>query len=58
MGAGIMNSIQIEQIRALDLNARNPGEIGRLNDADLNRITGMVIACFIQPNMMVISDYS
>ena len=26
--------------------------------ADLDKITGMIIACFIQPNMMVIPDYT
>lgn len=50
--------VQVEQIRALDLNVRNPEWIGHLNDADLDRITGMVIACFIQPNMMVLPDYN
>ena len=57
-GGKIDGFVQIEQIRALDLNVRNPERIGRLNDDDLDKITGMLIACFIQPNMMVIPDYN
>ncbi|WP_281775952.1 type II toxin-antitoxin system PemK/MazF family toxin [Bifidobacterium ruminantium] len=56
-GGRVDGFVQIEQIRALDLSARNPEKIGRLADADLDKITGMIIACFIQPNMMVIPDY-
>lgn len=56
-GGYIDGFVQIEQIRALDLSVRNPKKIGRLTDADLDKITGMIIACFIQPNMMVIPDY-
>lgn len=57
-GGKIDGFVQIEQIRALDLNVRNPERIGRLNDDDLDKITGMLIACFIQSNMMVIPDYN
>ena len=57
-GGTIDGFVQIEQIRALDLSVRNPEKIGRLKDDDLDNITGMLIACFIQPNMMVIPDYS
>lgn len=49
--------VQIEQLRALDLTVRNAVKVGRLKDDDMDRITGMLIACFIQPDMMVIPDY-
>ena len=49
---------QVEQIRALDLAERNPIKVGRLSSGDMNRITGMLIGCFIQPDMMVIPDYA
>lgn len=56
---GILDGyVQVEQMRALDLRQREAVKIGRLNDDDLDRITGTLIACFIQPNMMVIPDYA
>lgn len=47
---------QVEQIRALDLAERNAVRIGRLRDSDMDRITVMLIGCYIQPEMMVVSD--
>ncbi|PLS29212.1 type II toxin-antitoxin system PemK/MazF family toxin [Bifidobacterium parmae] len=49
---------QVEQIRALDLEERNPIRIGRLKDDDMDRITGTLISCYIQPEMMVIPNYA
>lgn len=49
---------QVEQIRALDLDARNPAKIGRLKDDDMDQIIGTLISCYIQPGMMVIPDYA
>ncbi|MBT1162963.1 type II toxin-antitoxin system PemK/MazF family toxin [Bifidobacterium sp. SO1] len=48
---------QVEQIRALDLDERNPVKIGRLKDSDMDQITGMLIGCYIQPGTMVIPNY-
>lgn len=49
---------QVEQIRALDLEERNPVKIGRLKDDDMDQITGTLISCYIQPEMMVIPNYA
>lgn len=49
---------QVEQIRALDLDACNPAKIGRLKDDDMDQITGTLISCYIQPGMVVIPDYA
>lgn len=49
---------QIEQIRALDLEERNPVRIGRLKEEDMDQITGTLISCYIQPEMMVIPNYA
>ncbi|MFC5222786.1 type II toxin-antitoxin system PemK/MazF family toxin [Bifidobacterium leontopitheci] len=49
---------QVEQIRALDLEERNPVRIGRLRDDDMDHITGTLISCYIQPEMMVIPNYA
>lgn len=46
--------VQVEQMRALDLTARDAVRIGRLMDADMDRITSLLLGCFIQPNMMVL----
>lgn len=47
---------QLEQIRALDLTQRNAVLAGQVKDADMDRITGTLIGCYIQPGMMVIPD--
>ena len=49
---------QIEQIRALDLEERNPVRIGRLKEEDMDQITGTLISCYIQPEMTVIPSYA
>lgn len=49
---------QVEQIRALNLEERNPVRIGRLTDDDMDQITGTLISCYIQPEMMVIPNYA
>lgn len=49
---------QVEQIRDLDLAERNPVRIGRLKADDMDRITGTLIGCFIQPEMMIIPNYA
>lgn len=46
--------VQVEQLRALDLTARDAVRIGRLMDTDMDRITSLLLGCFIQPNMMVL----
>ena len=48
---------QIEQIRALDLTVRNATVIGRIKESDMDRITGLLLACFIQPGTLVLPDY-
>ncbi|KFI52360.1 type II toxin-antitoxin system PemK/MazF family toxin [Bifidobacterium callitrichos] len=49
---------QVEQIRALDLEERNPVKIGHLKEDDMDQITGTLISCYIQPEMMIIPNYA
>lgn len=53
-GGCVDGYVQVEQIRALDLTARNAVRVGCLRDADMDQITSLLLGCFIQPNMMVL----
>lgn len=53
-GTFVDGYVQVEQIRALDLAARGAARIGRLRDVDMDRITSLLLGCFIQPDMMVL----
>ncbi|AEK29483.1 PemK-like protein [Bifidobacterium animalis subsp. lactis CNCM I-2494] len=57
-GSGVADGfVQLEQIRALDLSARNAVKIGSLRQKDMDTVTSMLLGCFIQPDMMVLPSY-
>ncbi len=57
-GSGVVDGfVQLEQIRALDLSARNAVKIGSLRQKDMDTVTSMLLGCFIQPDMMVLPSY-
>lgn len=48
---------EIEQLKSLDLNARNAVLVGNIGEQGMDRILSMVMGCLITPDMTVISGY-
>lgn len=48
---------EIEQLKSLDLDARNAAKVGSINAAGMEKILGMVFGCLIRPDMSIISGY-
>lgn len=47
---------QVEQIKSLDLTYRNAVKVGEADPRDLQRITELLVACIIQPDLLVVSS--
>ena len=48
---------EIEQLKSLDLHARNAVLVGNIGEKGMDRILSMVMGCLIAPDMTVISGY-
>lgn len=48
---------EVEQLKSLDLHARNAVLVGNIGEKGMDRILSMVMGCLIAPDMTVISGY-
>ena len=48
---------EIEQLKSLDLDARNAVRVGTIDEAGMDRILSLVLGCLITPDMTIISGY-
>lgn len=54
-GSVIDGFAQVEQIRALDLDARDAQLLGHLSADDMNTVTSMLLGCLISDDTMIVS---
>lgn len=48
---------EIEQLKSLDLSARNAKLVGRIDERGMDKILSLLMGCLITPDMTVISGY-
>lgn len=54
-GTPLKGFAEIEQLKSLDLQARNAVLVGRIDEKGMDKILSMVMGCLITPDMTVIS---
>lgn len=52
-GADIHGWAEVEQLKSLDLEARNATKVGELEDDRLEEVTELVLGCLMQPTMVI-----
>lgn len=52
-GSDIHGWAEVEQLKSLDLEARNAVKVGELEDDVLDHITELVLGCLMQPTMTI-----
>ena len=53
----VMGFAEVEQLKALDLQARGAVRVGTIDAAGMDKIIGMVLGCLITPDMTILSGY-
>ncbi len=48
---------EAEQLKSLDLDARNATKVGRIEPEGMDKILGVVLGCLISPDMTVLSGW-
>ncbi|VEH00494.1 Uncharacterised protein [Slackia heliotrinireducens] len=48
---------EAEQLKSLDLDARNAVKVGTIDDAGMDKVLGLVLSCLVSPDMMIVSGY-
>lgn len=48
---------EVEQLKSLDLEARNAVLVGNIGEQGMDKILSMVMGCLVTPDMTVISGY-
>lgn len=54
-GSALKGFVEIEQLKSLDLKARNAVLVGNIGEQGMDRILSMVMGCLITPEMTIIS---
>ncbi len=48
---------EAEQLKSLDLEARNAVRVGTIDNEGMDKLLGLVLSCLIAPDMMIVSEY-
>lgn len=48
---------EAEQLKALDLQARNAAKVGTIDEAGMDKLLGLILGCLITPDMSIITAY-
>lgn len=54
-GKGVRGFAEVEQLKSLDLDARNAALVGRISERGMDRIIEMLLGCIITDEMMIVS---
>lgn len=55
-GKPVHGFAEVEQLKSLDLEARNATKVGRVEEQGMDRIVETIIGCIITDDMIIVSD--
>ncbi len=56
-GTPLHGFAEVEQLKSLDLEARNAVKVGTIDESGMDKILSLVLGCLISPDMSILSGY-